>query len=138
MTVAGPSVSCPASSSHRWGLRRRSLAESLVAPDAQQEEERIMKQFLKRSVVGLVPAIMALVLGASALAGPDAGHGQGVTSPTMLALITNNDLFSMTDMTLVLDPMGTNATQHYGPYASISTDSGTCGNDWANDTFDRD
>jgi hypothetical protein len=29
------------------------------------------------------------------------------------------------------------ATQHYGPFASGSTDSGTCGNDWANDTFDR-
>lgn len=29
-----------------------------------------------------------------------------------------------------------NHTQHYGPYASGSTDSGTCG-DWADDTFDR-
>jgi hypothetical protein len=29
------------------------------------------------------------------------------------------------------------STQHYGPYASGSTDSGTCGPDWANDTFDR-
>jgi hypothetical protein len=28
-------------------------------------------------------------------------------------------------------------TQHYGPFASGSTDSGTCGNDWANDTYDR-
>ena len=26
---------------------------------------------------------------------------------------------------------------HYGPFASTSPDSGTCGNDWANDTFDR-
>jgi hypothetical protein len=25
----------------------------------------------------------------------------------------------------------------YGPIPSTSTDSGTCGNDWANDTFDR-
>lgn len=32
---------------------------------------------------------------------------------------------------------GAKSTQHYGPYASGSTDSGTCGNDWANDTFDR-
>src|SRR5260370_33053627 len=31
---------------------------------------------------------------------------------------------------------GTSA-QHYGPYASGSTDSGTCGPDWANDTFNR-
>jgi hypothetical protein len=29
-------------------------------------------------------------------------------------------------------------TQHYGPFASSSPDSGTCGNDWAQDTFDRD
>ena len=28
-------------------------------------------------------------------------------------------------------------TLHFGPFASTSTDSGTCGNDWANDTFDR-
>jgi len=27
--------------------------------------------------------------------------------------------------------------QQYGPYASDSPDSGTCGNDWANDTFNR-
>lgn len=26
---------------------------------------------------------------------------------------------------------------HFGPYASGSTDSSTCGNDWANDTFKR-
>ena len=28
-------------------------------------------------------------------------------------------------------------TAHYGPIASTSPDSGTCGNDWATDTFDR-
>jgi hypothetical protein len=28
-------------------------------------------------------------------------------------------------------------TLHFGPFSSTSTDSGTCGNDWANDTFDR-
>jgi hypothetical protein len=27
--------------------------------------------------------------------------------------------------------------KHFGPYASDSPDSGTCGNDWAQDTFDR-
>jgi len=47
-------------------------------------------------------------------------------------------VFSTIDLSTVLDPPGTNATQHYGPYASESTDSGTCGNDWANDKFDRD
>ena len=29
------------------------------------------------------------------------------------------------------------STQFYGTYRSDSTDSGTCGNDWANDTFKR-
>ena len=29
------------------------------------------------------------------------------------------------------------AAAHYGPYASGSPDEGTCGNTWANDTFDR-
>ncbi|HEV2035390.1 MAG TPA: hypothetical protein VGU71_14550 [Candidatus Dormibacteraeota bacterium] len=28
-------------------------------------------------------------------------------------------------------------TTHFGPFASSSTDSGTCGPDWANDTFNR-
>ncbi len=29
------------------------------------------------------------------------------------------------------------ATQHFGPYASNSPDEGTCGNTWAEDTFNR-
>src|SRR4051812_49665925 len=29
------------------------------------------------------------------------------------------------------------ATAHFGPYASNSPDEGTCGNTWAEDTFDR-
>jgi hypothetical protein len=29
------------------------------------------------------------------------------------------------------------AAQHYGPFASGSPDSSTCGNNWANDSFDR-
>jgi hypothetical protein len=29
------------------------------------------------------------------------------------------------------------STQHYGPYASGSPDSGTCGNYWADDTYNR-
>ena len=28
--------------------------------------------------------------------------------------------------------------RHYGPFPSVSPDSGTCGNDWAVDVFDRD
>jgi hypothetical protein len=62
-----------------------------------------------------------------------------VTDPSLITLITGtgDDVFATTDLTTLLDPTRTNATQHYGPYPSTSTDSGTCGNDWANDTFDR-
>jgi len=97
-----------------------------------------MKRFLKRSSFCLIPAVVvALALTVSASARPDPGtSASGVTSPALLALITNDDLFSTTDLTTVLDPTGA-STQHYGPYASMSPDSGTCGNDWATDTFDR-
>ena len=33
--------------------------------------------------------------------------------------------------------LATSGTLHFGPIASTSTDSGTCGPDWANDTFNR-
>jgi hypothetical protein len=49
---------------------------------------------------------------------------------------TGNDSFSTMSLSPV-DPSGT-PTKHYGPYTSGSPDSGTCGNDWAEDTFDRD
>lgn len=35
------------------------------------------------------------------------------------------------------DSLSVHSTQHYGPYPSTSPDSGTCGNDWATDSFDR-
>jgi hypothetical protein len=53
-------------------------------------------------------------------------------------LVYVDDLFATADLTALLDPPGANATQHYGPYTNnTSPDSGTCGNDWATDTFDR-
>ena len=57
---------------------------------------------------------------------------------TSLINTVGDDLFSTTDLTTLVDPTTTAApTQRYGPYASGSPDSGTCGNDWATDTFDR-
>jgi hypothetical protein len=99
-----------------------------------------MTRFSKRSIFVLLPAaIAALVLSASASAGPDGTTSStGVTSPALLALIPNDDLFSTVDLSTVLNPTGATPTRHYGPYASDSPDSGTCGNDWANDTFNRD
>lgn len=38
---------------------------------------------------------------------------------------------------LVVAALPALAAQHYGPFASGSPDSGTCGNNWANDLFDR-
>ena len=82
--------------------------------------------------------VLSLLLASSASADPDANHAtSGLTNPALLGLITNDDVFSTANLTILLDPPGSNATQHYGPYPSGSPDSGTCGNDWANDTFDR-
>jgi len=83
-------------------------------------------------------AVISLLLATSAFSGPDRPV-QRLTDPSVLALITNDDAFSTADLTLLFAPTfpGSNATQHYGPYPSTSPDSGTCGNDWATDTFDR-
>lgn len=93
----------------------------------------------KRCLILVVPAVLAaLALSASASAGPDGNTtSAGVTSPALLALIGNDDLFSTMDLSAILDPTGTTPTGHYGPYPSGSPDSGTCGNNWATDTFDR-
>jgi hypothetical protein len=43
-------------------------------------------------------------------------------------------------LALAATPVAATASQgtvHYGPFKSGSTDSGTCGGDWANDTFKR-
>ena len=84
----------------------------------------------------LALGIIGLLVASWCLAGID--QPSLVTDPTLIALITStgDDVFATTNLTALLDPSG-NATQHYGPYSSTSTDSGTCGNDWANDTFDR-
>jgi hypothetical protein len=94
----------------------------------------------KRLLLALLAvAATSLALGAGqAAATPDGNHSAaGVTDPALSALITNDDLFSVMDLTAPLATAGSNRTQHYGPYPSDSPDSGTCGNDWAEDKFDR-
>jgi hypothetical protein len=56
----------------------------------------------------------------------------------MMALINTlgDDVFSTTDLSTALATTDPTQTQHYGPYPSGSTDSGTCA-DWAQDTYDR-
>jgi hypothetical protein len=79
--------------------------------------------------------VTSLLLVSSAFADPDRPK-PGLTDPSLLALITDDDLFATADLTLLLTPTGS-PTQHYGPYPSGSPDSGTCGIDWAQDTFNR-
>jgi hypothetical protein len=91
---------------------------------------------MKMGMLVLAAAVLSLSLTSSASADPDANHfTSGLTNPAVLALITSDDLFATA--AAPLDPPGSNGTQHYGPYPSGSTDSGTCGVDWATDAFDR-
>jgi hypothetical protein len=97
-----------------------------------------MKRLLKRSAWCLIPVVVALAFAVPASAGPEPTPGAGVTNPALLALIGNDDLFSVANLSAALAaPMGGGQAKHFGPYASGSPDSGTCGNDWAQDTFDR-
>ena len=68
----------------------------------------------------------------------DAAFAAGSTSLGLLSQIAQvgDDAFSTMDLATALS-CGGSPTQHYGPYASSSPDSSTCGNDWAQDTFDR-
>lgn len=95
-----------------------------------------MKKRLLLALLAVAAASLALGSGRAA-ASPDGNHSaSGLTDPALTALITNDDLFSVMDLTAPLSTPGSNGTQHYGPYPSDSPDSGTCG-DWATDHFDR-
>ena len=94
-------------------------------------------------LVFVVVSALTFAVSMTASADPDDIQPGGTTDSGLLALITDDDVFSTADLSLLLAtpatplaPAGT-PTQHYGPYASDSPDSGTCGNDWAQDTFDR-
>jgi hypothetical protein len=92
--------------------------------------------WIMRPLLTLILGIIGLMLASWCFAGVD--RPSLVTDPSLITLIntTGDDVFATTNLTTLLDPTG-NGTQHYGPYNSTSPDSGTCGNDWANDTFDR-
>jgi len=84
----------------------------------------------------VVSAIAVLILASLASADPDRA-ATSLTDPTILGMITDDDFFSVADLTTLLTPTAPQGTEHYGPFPSGSPDSGTCGNDWATDTFDR-
>lgn len=99
---------------------------------------RLKGEEMRGLLVTAAAAAIGLILCGVAAAAPDSASIAGLTSPSVLSMIgtTGDDAFSTMSLSPV-DPSGT-PTQHYGPYASGSPDSGTCGvNDWAEDTFDR-
>ena len=83
-------------------------------------------------LVPVVIVVSVLLVSPSAFGGPEGS----VSPPAVPSLLSSaaDDIFSVADLSTLLDP---NGTQHYGPYPSSSPDSGTCGNDWATDTFNR-
>jgi len=98
-----------------------------------------MRRIKKLSTaIALVALSMAIGV-ASVRASPETPQLGTMTITPLLSSILNNvntigdDTFSTVDPSTLSPP----PTQHYGPYASSSTDSGSCGPDWANDAFDR-
>ena len=99
----------------------------------------------RRLSFAIVLVVLSLAFGVSrAAAAPEAQNTVSSVS-TATPLLSNilsivntigDDNFATADLTTLVDPSTTSA-QHYGPYASSTTDSGTCGNDWATDTFQR-
>jgi hypothetical protein len=96
----------------------------------------------KRILVACLVALFLLSSGVTANADPGgdtSSFDRGASDTSILALITDDDAFSLADLSLVLvTPLvvgGANRTQHYGPFPSGSPDSGTCGL-WAQDTYD--
>src|SRR2546428_2711117 len=122
-----------------------------------------MVDLKKLSVLAIT---VLLVTGISGISGVAGTTKTVATSTSMTSLITSlinsvgDDTFSIIDLTTrvstVTSPTPTplhaftsaartpvapsssgTSTTHYGPYASGSPDSSTCGNNWADDTFNR-
>jgi uncharacterized protein YjbI with pentapeptide repeats len=90
--------------------------------------------------VGLVLLLSILVargFPAQVQASPETTN-LGVTPPGILSLIAGvgDDVFATADLTALLSSIDP-TIHHFGPYPSTSPDSSTCGNNWADDKFDR-
>jgi hypothetical protein len=96
-----------------------------------------MRTLVRRigSLTSVSAVLIALTTGsASAAPNQDGTATSGVLDPLSAALIVDDDVFSNADLTTtVADP----ATTHFGPFPSVTTDSGTCSIDWATDTMNR-
>jgi hypothetical protein len=100
-------------------------------------------QSIKKLSTAIALVALSMAIGvASVRASPETPRlGTTPLAPLISTLLNvantiGNDQFSTVDLTTSVDP-STTSTQHYGPYASGSSDSSTCGNDWAQDTFNR-
>lgn len=79
-------------------------------------------------VLGSLALASTLVIGVAA-AGARSQNSASTGSHSS-AVVANHDARTT-------DPTDARGTLHYGPLASSSPDSGTCGNNWALDTFNR-
>src|SRR5436190_1234610 len=102
--------------------------------------KRIVVIVRKVTALVLLPLLMAAVVAPGVTrAAPEPGSAAGgiLLAPALQLLLNTlgDDSFALVNLSSAMSPT---PTQHYGPYASGSPDSGTCGNDWAEDTYDRD
>jgi hypothetical protein len=101
-----------------------------------------MRSIKKLSTAIALVALSMLVGVVSVRAAPESPQvGATLLSPLLSNLLNiantiGQDQFSTVDLTTLVDP-STTQTTHFGPYASGSSDSGTCGNNWAEDMYDR-
>ncbi|MDX6543560.1 MAG: hypothetical protein QOK32_1163 [Gaiellaceae bacterium] len=87
------------------------------------------------TLIALAGAMTALTLTVGSAAGSPGADSQIATKASLLSTTVDP-----LQEELAIDAMASstsNGTKHYGPFPSMSPDSGTCGNDWAEDTFDR-
>jgi len=100
-----------------------------------------MMNLRKIAVLALTALLVMGVSGLSMVKGMPTGETTSAPALNPLTSLINtlgDDLFSTVDLATLVDPASpATPTTHYGPYASSSPDSGTCGNFWADDTFDR-
>jgi hypothetical protein len=94
---------------------------------------------MKKISAAIALVTLSMIVGvASVRASPETPQFGTATTPLLSSIlgsvnVIGDDAFATIDPSAMSPP----PTQHYGPYLSSSPDSGSCGNDWATDTFDR-
>jgi hypothetical protein len=94
---------------------------------------------IKKISAAIALVALSMIVGvASVGASPETPQFGTATTPLLSSILSSVNVIG-DDAFATIDPsaMSPPPTQHYGPYLSSSPDSGSCGNDWATDTFDR-